>query len=137
MLRAPDGHAKNFSLSIRPRGSYRLTPLYDLMSTWPLIGEGPGLLSEHKVRLAMAVRSTNAHWKMKEIRRRHWLALGKRFGVLDADGQGMETILEKLIAQTPDVVARIEASLPKGFPAAVADPVLRGLERAAQQLAVE
>lgn len=137
MLRAPDGHAKNFSLSIRPRGAYRLTPLYDVMSAWPLIGEGPGLLSEHKVRLAMAVRSTNAHWKMKEIRRRHWLALGKRFGVLDDDGHGMEAILEKLIARTPDVVAQIGASLPKGFPEEVADPVLRGLERAAKQLAVE
>lgn len=137
MLRAPDGHAKNFSLSIRPRGAYRLTPLYDVMSAWPLIGEGPGLLSEHKVRLAMAVRSTNAHWKMKEIRRRQWLALGKRFGVLDDDGQGMETILEKLIARTPDVVAQIEASLPKGFPEEIADPVLRGLEHAAKQLGVE
>lgn len=137
MLRAPDGHAKNFSLSIRPRGAYRLTPLYDVMSAWPLIGEGPGLLSEHKVRLAMAVRSTNAHWKMKEIRRRHWLALGKRSGVLDDDGHGMEKILDELIARTPDVVARIEASLPKGFPAEVADPVLRGLERAAKQLVFE
>ena len=60
MLRAPDGHAKNFSLFVRPQGAYGLTPLYDVMSAWPLIGEGPGLLSEHKIRLAMAIRSTNA-----------------------------------------------------------------------------
>ena len=137
MLRAPDGHAKNFSLSIRPKGAYRLTPLYDVMSAWPLIGEGPGLLSEHKVRLAMAVRSTNAHWKMKEIQRRHWLSLGKRFGVLDDMGRGMDTIIDGLIARTPDVVADIEAGLPTGFPDQVADRVLRGLERAARQLEVK
>ena len=84
----------------------------------------------------MAVRSTNAHWKMKEIQRRHWLSLGKRFGVLDDMGRGMDTIIDGLIARTPDVVADIEAGLPTGFPDQVADRVLRGLERAARQLAV-
>ncbi|HEY9146390.1 MAG TPA: HipA domain-containing protein, partial [Thiobacillus sp.] len=131
----PDGHAKNFSLSIRPRGAYRLTPLYDVMSAWPLIGEGAGLLSEHKIRLAMAIRSTNAHWKMKEIQRRHWLALGKRHGVLEDDGRDIEAILDDLIDRTPGVLAEIEAGLPKGFPDPVAGPVLQGLERAARQLA--
>lgn len=135
MLRAPDGHAKNFSLSLRPRGAYRLTPLYDVMSAWPVIGEGPGLLSEHKIRLAMAIRSTNAHWRMKEIGRRHWLALGKRYGVLGDEGQTMETILDDWIARTPRLVAEVESSLPAGFPEQIAALVLRGLERAASQLA--
>lgn len=134
MLRAPDGHAKNFSLFIRPQGAYGLTPLYDVMSAWPLIGEGPGKLSEHKIRLAMAIRTTNAHWKMKEIHRRHWLALGKRFGVLDDVGREMEVILDDLIARTPRVVADLEAGLPAGFPEHVAGSVLRGLQQAANQL---
>jgi serine/threonine-protein kinase HipA len=135
MLRAPDGHAKNFSLSIRPRGAYRLAPLYDVMSAWPLIGEGPGRLSEHKIRMAMAIRSANAHWKMKEIQRRHWLALGKRYGVLADGGRAIDAILDDVIARTPRVVAEVGAALPAGFPDSVADPVLRGLERAATQLA--
>ena len=33
LLAAPDGHAKNFSIRLLPRGQYRLTPLYDVMST--------------------------------------------------------------------------------------------------------
>jgi serine/threonine-protein kinase HipA len=135
MLRAPDGHAKNFSLFIRPRGAYALTPLYDVMSAWPHIGEGIGLLAEHKVRLAMSIRSHNAHWKMKEIQRRHWLALGKRYGVLQENGRDFEAILDDLIARTPGVVAEVEAGLPTGFPAAVAGPVLQGLGQAAGQLA--
>ena len=134
MLRAPDGHAKNFSLFIRPQGAYGLTPLYDVMSAWPLIGEGPGRLSGHKIRLAMAIRTTNAHWKMKEIHRRHWLALGKRFGVLDDEGREMEVILDDLIARTPRVVADLEAGLPADFPEHVANSVLRGLQQAASQL---
>ena len=135
MLRAPDGHAKNFSLFVRPKGAYRLTPLYDVMSAWPLIGEGPGLLSAQKIHMAMAIRSTNAHWKMRDIHRRHWIALGKRFGVLDNDGREMEAILDAVIARTPRVIAEVEAGLPPGFPQHVGRPVLQGLNRAATQLA--
>jgi len=135
MLRAPDGHAKNFSLSIRPRGAYALTPLYDAMSAWPVIGDGPNMLSEHKVKMAMAIRSTNAHWKMKEILPRHWRALGKRYGVQDEEGRTAETLINDIVERTPHVVAAVEAMLPAGFPEHVADPILRGLEREAGKLA--
>jgi serine/threonine-protein kinase HipA len=83
----------------------------------------------------MSIRSHNAHWKMKEIQRRHWLALGKRYGVLQENGRDFEAILDDLIARTPGVVAEVEAGLPTGFPAAVAGPVLQGLGQAARQLA--
>ncbi len=135
MLRAPDGHAKNFSLSIRPRGAYSLTPLYDVMSAWPVIGDAPNKLPGHKVRMAMAIRSTNTHWKMKEILPRHWLALGKRYGLLDEDGRTVETLVGDIVERTPRVVAAIEAMLPAGFPEHIADPILRGLEREAGILA--
>ena len=45
LLAAPDGHAKNFSIFIEPEGRYRLTPLYDIMSAWPVIGDGPNCSS--------------------------------------------------------------------------------------------
>lgn len=135
MLRAPDGHAKNFSLSIRPKGAYALTPLYDVMSAWPVIGDAPNKLSGHKVKMAMAIRSTNAHWKMKEILPRHWRALGKRYGVLDEEGQAVESLIDDIVERTPTVVASIEAMLPAEFPEHVADPILRGLEREARRLA--
>lgn len=134
MLRAPDGHAKNFSLHIRPRGAYALTPLYDVMSAWPVIGEGPNMLSEHKVKMAMAIRSTNAHWKMREILPRHWVALGKRYGVLDEEGHTVETLIGEIVERTPQVVAAIEAMLPAGFPGHVAEPILRGLAHEATKL---
>ena len=65
MLCAPDGHAKNFSLFIRPGGRFQLTPLYDVISAYPILGHGPNQISPFKVKLAMAVRGKNAHWKMK------------------------------------------------------------------------
>ena len=70
MLCATDGHGKNFSLFLRPGGRYQLTPLYDVLSAYPVLGEGPSRMSPHRVKLAMAVRSRNAHWKVRDILRR-------------------------------------------------------------------
>lgn len=36
LLAAPDGHAKNFSIHILPQGRFKLAPLYDVMSIWPI-----------------------------------------------------------------------------------------------------
>jgi serine/threonine-protein kinase HipA len=46
-----------------------------------------------------------------------------------------QAILTELIAQTPGVVTTVRAQLPSGFPESVADPVLKGLEASASQLA--
>lgn len=134
MLRAPDGHAKNFSLFILPTGAYALTPLYDVMSAWQVIGDAPNKLSAHKVKLAMAIRTTNAHWKMKDILPRHWVEVGKRYGVLAEDGRTVETLIDEIVKRTPSVIASIESTLPDGFPASVSDPILRGLEYSAKRL---
>ncbi len=135
MLSATDGHAKNFSLFIRPGGRYQLTPLYDVLSAYPVLGEGPTKISPHKARLAMAVRTKNAHWKMKDILRRHWLELGTRHGVVTADGQPAQAVIDDLVARTPGVLAHVRAQLPPGFPSEVADSVLAGLQSAAARLA--
>jgi serine/threonine-protein kinase HipA len=38
ILAAPDGHAKNFSLFIEPKSRFSLTPLYDVISAYPILG---------------------------------------------------------------------------------------------------
>ncbi|MFT4246553.1 MAG: type II toxin-antitoxin system HipA family toxin [Pseudomonas sp.] len=134
MLRAPDGHAKNFSLFIRPSGSYELTPLYDVMSAWPVIGEAPNRISEHKIKLAMAIRSKNAHWKMKDIYRRHWIELGKRHGVIGSAGESLDDLIDALIERTPAVIGEVRGQLPPAFPAHLAETIFGGLGSAARQL---
>src|SRR5690606_8738150 len=134
MLRAPGGHAKNFSLFILPTGAYELTRLYAVMSAWPVIGDAPDKLSAHRVKMAMAIRTTNAHWRMKDILPRHWVAIGKRYGVLDDAGRTAEALVGEIAERTPGVIADIETALPGGFPASVSDPILRGLELGAKRL---
>jgi len=134
MLRAPDGHAKNFSIAVQAGGAYALTPLYDVISFFPMLGPGPSQVSEHKLKLAMAVRSKNAHWRMKEIGRRHWVELGRRHGILGADGRGTDAVVQDLVDRTPAVIDTVTRALPPGFPAVVADRILGGLRGVAARL---
>ncbi len=137
MLCATDGHAKNFSLFLRPGGRYQLTPLYDVLSAYPVLGDGPNKLSPFKARMAMAVRSKNAHWKMHDILRRHWQALGTRHGVVTDDGRQVEFLIDDVVARTPDVIDAVRAQLPVGFPGGVAESVFEGLRGAAGRIGDE
>lgn len=129
MLAATDGHAKNFSIFHERGGTYRLTPFYDVLSAWPIIGRGPNQLDRHKARLAMAVRGRHAHWKLGEIQPRHWDAVAKRAGLGDA-----QALCAEILAAMPEAVRRVEASLPAQFPARVRDTILGGLHSAARRL---
>ncbi len=135
MLCATDGHAKNFSIHLRPGGRYQLTPLYDVLSAYPVLGKGPKQLSPFKARMAMAVRSRNAHWKMQDIQRRHWLALAARHGILTEAGLPIASLVDEIAARTPAVIATVQARLPADFAAPVADAIFGGLQDAANRLA--
>ena len=134
MLCATDGHAKNFSLFLRHGGRYQLTPLYDVLSAYPVLGEGPSKISPFKAKMAMAVRSRNAHWKTQDIQHRHWLALGARHGVLTDQGHGVEHLIDQIVERTPAVIAAVSARLPHDFDAKVADAIFDGLQHSANRL---
>ena len=134
MLSATDGHAKNFSIFLRPQGAFEMAPLYDVLSVYPMLGEGPGKLSAHRARMAMAVRSKNAHWQVNKILLRHWQAVGARYGIVSPRGFGVDDLIEKAVQHTPAAVRRVQAQLPQGFPMEVAEPIFTGLLDAAQGL---
>jgi serine/threonine-protein kinase HipA len=130
MLRAIDGHAKNFSLFLNPGGRFQLTPLYDVLSAWPVIGRRSDQWPQQKLRMAMAWLGDKGRYsKPLEITSRRMLLTAKRLGLSDA-----QTILHEVITQTPAVVASVRAQLPAHFPESVAEPVLTGLQASAHQL---
>ncbi|MDB5859446.1 MAG: HipA N-terminal domain protein [Ramlibacter sp.] len=131
MLAATDGHAKNFSIHLLPQGRYQLTPLYDVMSILPVMGEGPSQISWHKARLAMAVSGKNRHCLLKDVQRRHFNAMGPKCGY----GRDVEPLIQTLLQRTPHAVAEVNAKLPTGFPQQVSDKILGGLQAAADRLA--
>ncbi|MDG0833966.1 type II toxin-antitoxin system HipA family toxin [Pelomonas saccharophila] len=135
MLCATDGHAKNFSLFLRPGGRYQLTPLYDVLSAYPVLGEGPARMSTFRAKMAMAVRSKSAHWKMRDILRRHWIALGARHGILTLDGRDAARLIAETVDQVPEVIATVCAQLPQAFDAQLANAIFSGMQEAADRLA--
>lgn len=130
LLAATDGHAKNFSLFHGAGGNYRMTPYYDVLSAWPIIGSGPNHLAWQKAELAMAVRSKNAHWKLKDIRPRHWEGMARAAGLQDAEG-----LIDEVLTQVPSVLAQVGANLPKNFPMRITDKIFAGIEQQAKVLA--
>ncbi|MDO8449135.1 MAG: type II toxin-antitoxin system HipA family toxin [Rhodoferax sp.] len=131
LLCAPDGHAKNFSLHLAPRGAFSMTPLYDVLSAYPMLGKGANQINPFKVKLAMAVRGKNPHWKMRDVLRRHWNESARRNGI----GDSAEAIIAELVEKTPHVIEQVARTLPKQFPAHVADSIFSGLQDAAERLA--
>jgi serine/threonine-protein kinase HipA len=131
LLCAVDGHAKNFSVFIGPRGRFRLTPCYDVLSAYPVLGHGAGKLSAQKVRVAVAVSGKNRHYHWHEIQRRHWEETAAKAGL----GMDVSGLIDALIDVTPIVVEKLRKVLPPKFPSHVADPILDGLAASATKLA--
>jgi serine/threonine-protein kinase HipA len=81
------------------------------------------MLQWQKVKLAMAVRAKNAHYRMAHVQRRHWNGVAKGNGM----GEDFEPVIEQFISQTPGVLEAVSARLPAGFPTAVSEPIFNGL----------
>jgi serine/threonine-protein kinase HipA len=127
MLAAIDGHAKNFSIFHRPGGTYGLTPLYDVVSAWPVMGHGANKLSPKKVKLAMALRdSGRPHYKRSEIHPRHFEAFATSLG----DPEVWAAMI-KLAEDVSGAIERVGAKLPEDFAPSVWTSVTNGLKRQA------
>lgn len=111
LLAAIDGHGKNFSIFHRVGGSYEATPLYDVLSAWPIIGHGKNQLAFEKAKLAMALHGRRAHYRLNEITARHWRELAARTAIAR-----LWERMQSLVASAEPALKRLEKRLPKMFP---------------------
>lgn len=130
LMCAPDGHAKNFSIHLLPQGRFRLTKLYDVMSGYPVLGDGPNQWSPHEVSLAMALLGKNRHYRIHDIRRRHFNSTARLVGYADS----AEPVVQEVIERTPVAIAQVRAELPADINPKVVEAILGGVEQAAQSL---
>ncbi len=127
-LAATDGHAKNFSIFLR-RAGYGLTPFYDLLSAWPVIGNKARQLQPQKVRMAMAMRTGNrSHYKWDEIQPRHFKALAQSL----PDANLWPTMLG-MARSAPDAIASVEKRLPPDFKESVWTSITKGFAKKAKE----
>ena len=124
-----DGHAKNFSLFIEPEGKFRLTPLYDIMSAYPLITQKQ--LQSQKIKMAMAFKGKNNHYLWHTIQRRHFLETAK---AVNYSMDRAERILHEMLDKTDSVIENVAKNLPTTFPHYISDSIFSGLKKATQKL---
>jgi serine/threonine-protein kinase HipA len=130
LLAATDGHAKNFSLHQKAGGAYGLTPLYDVLSAWPIIGHGKNQLALEKAKLAMALHGRRAHYRLNEITGRHWQELAERGGV-----PGLWNRMQEFVESAPAALERVQKLLPRTFPERVYATIRNGIRAQARRFA--
>ncbi|MGA7437821.1 MAG: type II toxin-antitoxin system HipA family toxin [Luteibacter sp.] len=131
MLCAPDGHAKNFSLSLGRGGRFHLTPIYDVLSAYPVMGKGAGKWAPEKVKMAMAAIGSNRHYLWKRILPRHWLSTAHACGLGE---ERARSIIHDLVAMTDHALNDVSQSIPKDFPRQVHEPIMEGVRTASRLL---
>lgn len=125
ILGATDGHAKNFSIKLEAQGRYRLTPIYDVISAYPIVAKNQ--LQLPKLKMAMSLKGKNHHYRWQDLRLRHWLNMA-------AECQFEENIMRLIIEETLDnvesVINKVEKDLPNNFPVQISHSIFEGMKRA-------
>ena len=117
LLAATDGHAKNFSLFLHPRGGFSLTPFYDVMSLQPNFDANQ--LRQREMKMAMAIGEKH-HYHVNEIMPRHFLQTAAASGM----GQSVvREIFEELLERGEAAISNVGDDLPPNFP----EPLLQSI----------
>lgn len=122
LLGASDGHAKNFSIAMRPGGRFAMTPLYDILSVEPTFAAGT--IEKSAYRLAMSA-GTNRHYRMHEIMPRHFIQTASKAGVGAGDARA---VCEEVAASAEAALAQTLDGLPDGFPGDLTGPIAEGFQ---------
>ena len=78
LIGATDGHAKNFSIFLGERGTFHLTPIYDVLTAQPSVDNRE--LKRKRMKLAMFVGDSR-HYKIDDIAGRHFVQTTERAGL--------------------------------------------------------
>lgn len=132
MVGNTDGHAKNFSIFLNTGDTYALTPVYDVISMWPLAGDAPSQQNPRKMTLAMSLRTPKPRKYLHEMAPAHWAHRSGTVGV-----PGLWEQMRAMAAQAPAALDRVSKRLPDDFPDRVWDRISDAvLERAGQLASV-
>ncbi len=128
LLAAIDGHAKNFSIFIRRQGRFHLTPVYDVISAYPIVAKRQ--LEFKKIKMAMALHGKNNHYVWDKMLPRHWFDEAKKVKFPESE---MQTIIEDTFNRIDQVINNVSSCLPDNFPQHIAGPIFDGIQRAAKK----
>lgn len=129
LIGATDGHAKNFSIFLKPGGRFSLTPFYDVLSAQPAFDKGQ--IVPNKFRLAMSV-GKNRHYRMNEVVGRHFTQTGKAAGLGNV---AMREAITELLDRAAQAPGQARGHMPKDFADAIHDSVSAAITKRLPYLA--
>lgn len=130
LIGATDGHAKNVSIYIDKGGSYRLTPFYDILSAYPLLG-GKGL-NIRKLKLSMGLKATKGKKvEISKILPRHFLDTAK---AVNFSQDTMQEIMNEMKNALPKAILQVSARLPENFPKHIASSIFDNTQKMIKKL---
>lgn len=128
LIGATDGHAKNFSLFLKPRGRFAMTPLYDILSTqWQYDRRQ---IPKNAMRLAMATGDRRRR-EVAEIAPRHFEQTARRAGFAVAD---LHMAMAELVEALPNAARTLEAESCDRVPEAMVRAIMNAAAERAEQL---
>jgi len=129
LLGAIDGHAKNFSIFLLPGGGFNLTPLYDVISAFPLVAQNQ--LEQRRLKMAMSLIGKNHHYEWDKMLHRHWLSTAKN---CHFSSDEMKVIIAETLGRMDQVIDEVRTQLPASFPESVAGSIFDGMRMARDKL---
>jgi len=129
LLGAIDGHAKNFSIFLKQGGRFELTPVYDVISAYPLAEKRQ--VEYRKINMAMALNGNNKHYRWHEIMPRHWFNESRK---TDFPATEMQAIIDQTLSNIDSVISETSSKLPDDFPQDISESVFKGMRKAARKL---
>ena len=121
LMGATDAHAKNFSVFLGPSGSYRMTPLYDIVTAQGALHAGQ--IERKQMRMAMSVGNSR-HYRFDQIHGRHFVQTAIRAGLPKTR---MTDIIEEIVTRAPETLDAVARTLPAGFPPVIVDIVSKAI----------
>ena len=114
---------------IEARGRYSLTPLYDVISAYPLAAKRQ--IEWKDLKMAMAVVGKNRHYHWHTIQLRHWLSTAE---LCHFPKQMMQSIIDEVCDNLDNVIDKVTGTLPKSFPKKISDSIFNGMRKVKNKL---
>lgn len=113
IIGATDGHAKNFSIFLTPKGGFHMTPMYDALTAQPSLNSHQ--IVRKQMRLAMCV-GNNRHYRIDEIHPRHFVQTAETAGI----PKGLiKKAFEHIVMCGMNVFDTVSSRLPSDFPESI------------------
>jgi serine/threonine-protein kinase HipA len=117
LIGATDGHAKNFSVFLRPEGRYGLTSFYDVLSAQPPFDEKR--IPQRAYKLAMSAGKSRKY-KILEISGRHFVETCAEAGL---GSTVMRKIVADILEEAGSAADRAVADMPADFSGAIHESI--------------